>query len=163
MIEVMENRETLWLQTAMLFLWGALFILLALGLLPLEIFVPRWLMGALGIVTLLGGARLRGEMRAPEERTRTDEFLRVWIGPLVLLVLSVAFLWVGFGPGERHGTGPGLLGRRVTGEVETRVVFGVFGVLLGLLTFVAFRSTWRSQRDRHEHPLAEPRDPAESR
>ena len=62
----------------------------------------------------------------------------------------MGFTWIGFGPGERRATGTGFLGfvsgsRRV-GAIETRVVFGAVGVVLSILTVVAFRSTWRSGR-----------------
>ena len=50
------------------------------------------------------------------------------LGVAVALGLALVFVWIGFGPGERHFTGSGAF----LGPLVGRAVFGLFG----LLTFV---------------------------
>jgi uncharacterized membrane protein len=63
--------------------------------------------------------------------TSAPAFARILSGALgvaVALGLATAFVWVGFGPGERHFTGSGAF----LGPFVGRAMFGLFG----LLTFV---------------------------
>jgi hypothetical protein len=50
------------------------------------------------------------------------------LGIAVALGLAIVFVWIGFGPGERHFTGSGAF----LGPLVGRAMFGLFG----LLTFV---------------------------
>ena len=47
------------------------------------------------------------------------------LGVAVALGLAIAFVWVGFGPGERHFTGSGA----IFGPLVGRAMFGLFGLL----------------------------------
>ncbi|MGB6502214.1 MAG: hypothetical protein WBE99_02000 [Xanthobacteraceae bacterium] len=50
------------------------------------------------------------------------------LGVAVTLGLAIVFVWIGFGPGERHFTGSGAF----LGPLVGRAMFGLFG----LLTFI---------------------------
>lgn len=141
----------LWFQTAFIAFWGVLCLLVAFDVVDMPARVPAWLLVALGALFLLIALYLASLATGGEERrSGLDVFLKVWIGPIAILMLAVSFVWIGFGPGERqHGSGPlrSLFGPLV-GAIETRVVFGSVGVLFSLLAIYAFRSTWRSQREK---------------
>lgn len=138
-----------WFQAAFIAFWGVLCLLVALDVVDMDARVPAWMLVMLGVAFLVAALYLVTLATGGEERrSGLDVFLKVWIGPIAILTLAVAFVWVGFGPGTRqHGSGPlrMLFGPRV-GAIETRVVFGGVGVLFSALAIGAFWSTWRSWR-----------------
>jgi hypothetical protein len=138
----------LWFQAAFTAFWGFLCLLTTMGMVDMPARVPGWLLSTVGLLCLLLSLYLVTLATGGEERrSGLDRFLKVWIGPIAILLLAIPFVWIGFGPGSRqHGSGPlrALFGPRA-GAIETRVVFGAVGILLGWLAIVAFRSTWRSR------------------
>jgi hypothetical protein len=117
---------------------------------------PEW-MGALigflffggasaALINMLYGAADRPDGQLP---ANTPAFVRIVSGALgiaVALGLAIIFVWVGFGPGERHFSGSGAF----LGPFVGRAVFGLFGLLtflvVGWMGFRALKRT-RSERD----------------
>jgi hypothetical protein len=79
----------------------------------------------------LDAARIAGRVRTTRAAPGTPALARILSGALgvaVALGLAIVFIWIGFGPGERHFTGSGAF----LGPLVGRAMFGLFG----LLTFV---------------------------
>jgi hypothetical protein len=99
---------------------------------------PNW-MGALIGFLFFGGATAAminvvygaaGQMsgQLPSGAPALARILSGSLGVAVALGLAAVFVWIGFGPGERHFTGSGAF----LGPLVGRGMFGLFG----LLTFV---------------------------
>ena len=92
---------------------------------------PDW-MGALIGFLFFGGASAAiinvvygaaGQM--PSGAPVLARILSGALGVAVTLGLAITFVWVGFGPGERHFTGSGAF----LGPLVGRAMFGLFGLL----------------------------------
>ena len=99
---------------------------------------PDW-MGALigflffggasaAMINVVYGAADQTSGQLPSGAPALARILSGALGIAVTLGLAITFVWVGFGPGERHFTGSGAF----LGPLVGRSMFGLFG----LLTFV---------------------------
>ena len=115
---------------------------------------PDW-MGALIGFLFFGGAsaaminvvygaadQMSGQL--PSGAPALARILSGALGVAVTLGLAIVFVWIGFGPGERHFTGSGAF----LGPLVGRAMFGLFG----LLTFVVV--CWMEVRRLKRSPAA---------
>jgi hypothetical protein len=124
-------------------LMGGLVMAIAFGFIgtdPSKIHAPRWLLGFFGLTFVLAGVWTIFQ-RAVSLRG-ADTSLAGWanfaFALLLMLALSVICLWIGFGSGERLfvqeiGTGIDPATRPVD-PVAGRIFFGIFGILMSLVT-----------------------------
>jgi hypothetical protein len=99
---------------------------------------PDWIGALIGFVFFGGasaalinvvyGAADQPNGRFPSGAPAFARILSDALGVAVALGLAITFVWVGFGPGERHFTGSGSF----LGPLVGRAMFGLFG----LLTFI---------------------------
>lgn len=124
--------------------FGLFFILASTDLLGFTLTpspgVPLWMVTAAGVLFLLGGLMMALQVIFPDQASQQTQAYR-WIHflmvGLLLLVFSGIFLWIGFGPGERHfqsGFSFGNFYQPGNGdEMVGRLIFGGAGLLTGLL------------------------------
>jgi hypothetical protein len=115
---------------------------------------PDW-MGALigflffggasaAMINVIYGAADQPSGQMPSGTPALARILSGALGVAVTLGLAIAFVWVGFGPGERHFTGSGSF----LGPLVGRAMFGLFG----LLTFIVV--CWTGVRRLKRRPPA---------
>lgn len=114
---------------------GLYFVLVGLGLVPIDLnnlYAPKWLMGVIGAMFILGGVSSLGVGLFTR---RTSNFL----GALVLVGFSLVSIWVAFGPGLRtFGGASPLFGR---------LIFAVGANFCLLLTFWALRMSFIKEEE----------------
>ena len=123
-----------------IFVGAGLFIaLIAGGVIPVDpdsIHAPRWVLGAAGMVFMIGGVMAAAGPTNP----RLNDVLA---GTLIACMASIA-TWIAFGPGEREFTGGLSLGPLSlwgeSGPSTGRIAFGFSAILLwALVAFVLYR------------------------
>jgi hypothetical protein len=80
------------------------------------------------MINVVYGAADQTSGQLPSGAPALARILSGALGVAVALGLAIVFVWVGFGPGERHFTGSGAF----LGPLVGRAMFGLFG----LLTFI---------------------------
>ncbi|MGD0191320.1 MAG: hypothetical protein ABSD74_11320 [Rhizomicrobium sp.] len=98
--------------------------------------------GALAaLVNVIYGAADRPDGQLPSSAPAFARILSGALGVAVAVGLAIAFIWVGFGPGERHFSGSGAF----LGPSVGRAMFGMFGLLTLLVAgWLGFRSVKRA-------------------
>ena len=122
---------------------GGYILLAAFGVLPHPARhpddAPDWVGALVGFVffggasaaciSVLYGAADRPDGQLPADAPPLARLLAATLGAAVALGLAALFIWVGFGPGERHFTGSGAF----LGPYVGRAMFGGFGILTGIV------------------------------
>jgi hypothetical protein len=134
---------------------GAVMLLASLGVFGRPVShpgdAPDWIGALIGFIFLGGaGAAFISVVSGAADQSNgefpsgTSALVRTMSGVLgvaVTIVLGIAFVWVGFGPGERHFTGSGAF----MGPFVGRAMFGLFGMLTFLFVgWTGFR--WLKRR-----------------
>ena len=102
---------------------------------------PDW-MGALigflffggasaAMINVVYGAADQTSGQLPSGAPALARILSGALGVAVALGLAIVFVWIGFGPGERHFTGSGAF----LGPLVGRAMFGLFGLLTFVVVF----------------------------
>ncbi len=129
---------------------GLLITLAGLGVIPIDpasLQGPRWLLTAFGIMFLFGGLSVLAAPQMKNKDSLVRNILQLFIVTIMLSSFSAIFLWVGFGPGERHFTGGISLGPLSTSGANDKLgrwMFGGFGLLIALVTLYSFAAqVWK--------------------
>jgi hypothetical protein len=97
------------------------------------------------LINMIYGAADRPDGRLPAGTPAFARIISSALGVAVAVGLAIAFIWVGFGPGERHFTGSGAF----LGPTVGRAMFGGFGLLtLSIVGWLGLRALKRTLSER---------------
>ncbi|OIQ97007.1 hypothetical protein GALL_209500 [mine drainage metagenome] len=126
----MSPRARVFMALAFFFFGGFLFAFV-LDWIPSKHVAPLWVIAAAAMMFSLGGAMI---LLIENERMA---WLRNLVSWLFVVCLAIPFNWVAFGAGERQFSSSssflGITTGGASGEIEGRVAFGFFAVLMDLM------------------------------
>jgi hypothetical protein len=122
---------------------GGIVVAIATGLIPMDpskIQAPTWVLVIFGLTFVLAGvwAIFQSAIRSHGADAARAGWINFAFALLVMLALTIICLWIGFGPGTRlfvHDIGIGINpATRPADPVSGRIFFGIFGILMSLVT-----------------------------
>jgi uncharacterized membrane protein len=136
---------------------GGMVVAIATGLIHTDqskIHAPTWVLVIFGLTFVLAG--LWATFQTAVRSHAADSSLAGWIifafALLVMLAISVICLWIGFGPGVRmfvQDIGIGIdPATRPVDPISGRIFFGIFGILMSLVTILVTVSQVRKSLGR---------------
>jgi hypothetical protein len=138
-------------------LMGGMVIAIATGLIhtdPSKIHGPTWLLVIFGLTFVIAGvwATFQSAIRFYDADTPMTGWMNFAFAVLLMLTISIICLWIGFGPGQRLFVQDAGIGINQTARpadpISGRIFFGVFGILMSLVTAAMTVSRIRKSRNR---------------